>query len=709
MSAPKYSQENRFIAIASPLGDDVLLLKGLRLTEELGRPFVAHLELRSETTGIAFEEIIAQNVTIRINPTKTEGDNAGEVRYLNGFIAEFEQYDVPGEGSINKYRAVMVPWLWFLTRTADCRIFQNLSVVDIIKAVFDDFGFSDYEFNTTATYEAREYVVQYRETAFNFVSRLMEEVGMYYYFKHEDGKHTLVIVDSASKHTPAPKTEHIPYSPNTGTSQGFERFWEWSPKQIFVPGKASLTDFEFKTPKTSLLKTATTIVPFSNIDKFGWFDYPGGYMVASDGEAVAKIRMEEFEAQYETFKAKGDVRAVYAGAKFTLTDYNEPGESGEYVCVAASFSAQGDEFDMGGEGDDETAFELSLTAIRADTQFRSPRITPRPRIAGPQTAIVVGKSGEEIETDEYGRVKVHFHWHRYDTSDENSSCWIRVAHPWAGKNWGFIFLPRVGQEVIIEFLEGDPDRPIITGSVYNDDCKVPYPLPDNKTISTMKSSSSKGGEGFNEIRFDDTKDAEELFIHAQKDMHVRVLNDAFVTVENNLHTMVKNDSLTLIENNRHTEVSNDSKEKVGNDLNLTVGGKVATEVAGSNSLTVKGDMIEVFNADHSETTSGQLSIKADTIVLEAGTNITLVVGGSSIAIDSSSIDIKTSKFTVTADGNITMSAGGNMSLDASGNGALTASGNLDCAAGGNGTFAGAKATLNGDSAAAVSAPSVTIG
>lgn len=692
---PNYSQDHRFIAINSPLGKDVLLLKGIRMNDELGRPFVAHLDLRSETQDIDFKAIIGMNVTVRINLAD------GTLRYINGFIADFAQHGAPYEGSMNQYKATMVPWLWFLTRSSDCRIFQNLKIQDIVKQVFDDFGFSDYEFNLTGAYKQREYVVQYRETAFNFVSRLLEEEGLYFYFKHEDGKHTMMIVDAPSAHEPANGAANVLYKPNDGNAMSFDRVWEWMVEKRYFPGKASLTDFEFKTPSTPLLKDATTVVDFSNINKFNWYDYPGGYFAASDGEAVSKIRMEEFEAQHAVSRGKGDVRAIVTGAKFTLQEYPLDAANIEYVCTATSFSAQGDDFSTG-EGADEETFEITFSAIPASTQFRTPRSTPRPHVGGPQTAIVVGTSGEEIHTDEFGRVKVHFHWDRYDQSNEDSSCWIRVSHPWAGKKWGFVFLPRIGQEVIVDFLEGDPNRPIITGRVFNAECAVPYPLPDNKTMSTMKSSSSKGGEGFNEIRFEDDAGNEEFFIHAQKDMHVRVLNDKFETVEHDHHLMVNNDSLTHIENNRHVEVVNDSKEKVGNDFNLKVDGKSATEIAGSMSLKVSGDMIEVFSADHSETTTGQLSIKADTIVLEAGTNITLKVGGSTIAIDSSSINIQTTDFTVAADGKIAMSAGGN--------GELKASGSLNCEATGAATFkSGSSATLDGGGSTTVKGGTISIG
>jgi hypothetical protein len=262
-------------------------------------------------------------------------------------------------------------------------------------------------------------------------------------------------------------------------------------------------------------------------------------------------------------------------------------------------------------------------------------------IPGPQTAIVVGPSGEEIYTDEHGRVKVMFHWDRYCKADENSSCWIRVAQVWGGKQWGAIYTPRIGQEVIVEFLEGDPDKPLITGRVYNGTNKPPYPLPDMATISTLKSSSSKGGAGFNEIRFEDKKDEEQLFIHGQKNMDVRVKNDAFEWIGNDRHLVIVNDQLEHVKNNRSEIVDQDHKEKIGKDRHLKVVGKEAKEVGDSLSLTVKGDVIEVFKAKHSEETTGDYYLKADNICIEGLTNITIKVGQTSIALESDGISIET--------------------------------------------------------------------
>ncbi len=284
-------------------------------------------------------------------------------------------------------------------------------------------------------------------------------------------------------------------------------------------------------------------------------------------------------------------------------------------------------------------YSCSFTAIDATQPFRSPRITPKPSISGPQTAMVVGPSGEEIYTDEYGRVKVQFHWDRYSKADENSSCWIRVAQVWAGKNWGAMYIPRIGQEVIVEFLEGDPDQPIITGRVYNDQAMPPYVPKTSPTISTLKSNSSKGGGGFNEIRFEDKKGDEQIFIHAEKNLDVRVKNDRFETVINNRHLHVEKDKFEHVDNNRSETVDADHKEEIGKDRHLNVKGKEAKEITDSMSLTVKGDVIEVFKANHSEQTTSDYYLKAKNVVIEGLDNITLSVGESYIAIESSQIEI----------------------------------------------------------------------
>ena len=629
------TQENRELEIATPLGKDVLLLMGMSGTEQLGRPFRFELELASEDHQIKYADIVGQNVTIRLNLPEDK------TRYFNGFVSRFTQ-TLP-VGRLASYRATVVPWLWFLTRTADCRIFQEMTVPDIIEKVFGDHGFKDFKRSLSPSYRTWPYCVQYRETDFNFVSRLMEQEGIYYFFEHENGKHSLVLADSAGAHKPYPGYDQIKCHPADAGVSDKEYISNWTVQTCLQPGLYSLKDFDFKDIRKDL--NARAIVKREHeSSEFEIFDYPGEYTeVKPDGDDYARKRIEELQAQYEVITAGSDVRGICPGFKFTLTDHpwEDPQEDKkwEYLITSANYNIDAGEFYSGGEGSGECVYSCSFTAIDVEQPFRSPRITPKPSIPGPQTAMVVGPENQEISTDEYGRVKVKFHWDHLEEANENSSCWIRVAQVWAGKNWGAMYIPRKGQEVIVEFLEGDPDRPIITGRVYNDKAMPPYVPKTNPTISTIKSNSSKGGGGFNEIRFEDKKGEEQIFIHAEKNLDVRVKNDRFETVINNRHLHVEKDKFEHVDNNRSETVDADHKEEIGKDRHLNVKGKEAKEITDSMSLTVKGDVIEVFKANHSEETTSDYYLKADNVVIEGLSNITLCVGESYIAIESSEIEI----------------------------------------------------------------------
>lgn len=628
----KPTQKNRELAIETPLGKDVLLLIRFSGTEQLGRLFEYKLELASEDYQIKPESIIGQNVSIRLNL----GDS--KVRYFNGHVSQFTQ--LTSSGQLARYRATVVPWLWFLTRAADCRIFQDKTVPEIIEQIFRGRGFTDFEKGLSGTYRTWEYCVQYRETDFNFISRLMEREGIYYYFKHENGKHSLVMADSASAHEPYPEFEQLKYNPTEKGAATEELITDWAVETHLQPCSFALNDFDFKNPKGDL-QARTKVNREHTAADFEIYDYPGEYTETSHGEEYTKKCIEELQAQYKVATAISDSRGVCTGFTFRLTDHPRDDQNDEYLITSANYTIKGDEIFSASDTGSEPSFSCSFTSIKSSQPFRSPRTTTKPKVSGPQTAIVVGASGEEIYTDEYGRVKVKFHWDRYNKADENSSCWIRVAQVWAGRNWGAIYTPRIGQEVIVEFLEGDPDKPIITGRVYNDQAMPPYELPGNKTISTLKSNSSKGGDGFNEIRFEDKKGEEQIYIHGEKNLDIRIKNDRFETVSRNRHLHVEQDKFEHVDNNRSEEVDADHKEKIGKDRHLEVKGKEAKQVNGSLSLTVKGDVIEIFKADHSEQTTGDCYLKARNVVIEGMQNITLSVGGSYIAIESGTIEINT--------------------------------------------------------------------
>ena len=611
-------QTHREIAVGSPLGEDALLLRGVSITEALGRPFQIELDLLSEDAEIAFDRIVGQNVTVRI---MTSG---GEPRYFNGFVSRFCQARLMD--NLTEYQATVVPWIWFLTRTSDCRIFQDMTAPDIIMKVFRDRGLTDFKSALTGRYRPWEYCVQYRETDFNFVTRLMEQEGIYYYFEHSNGSHRLVLADSPSCHGPFAGYEQITYRPPEHQIRESEYVWDWTVEQEVQPGKYAHNDFDFKSPKKALL-TTSQIQRRHAVAGLEIYDYPGEFTEFGDGERYARVRIEEHQAKFEAVRGQGDVRGVSTGCKFNLTGFPREDQCRDYLVTSARILARSDEFEAaaaGGEGGGFN-FSCSFTAIPANEQFRLARITPKPGIDGPQTAIVVGKSGEEIWTDQYGRVKVQFHWDRRGKYDENSSCWIRVAQVWAGKKWGGIFIPRIGQEVIVEFLEGDPDQPIITGRVYNGEVTVPYALPDNATRSTIKSNSTKGGGGFNEIRIEDKKDSEQIFIHAQKDQDNRVKNDSKEWVGNERHLIVKKSQLELVEQDKHLHVKGDQKEKVDGAVSHKTGTSWDQKVG----------------TKHAVDAGQEIHLKAGMkVILEAGMQLTIKAAGGFVDIGPAGVTIQ---------------------------------------------------------------------
>ena len=634
--------------MGTALGADVVGLRTVSVQEQLSRLFQIEAELSSEDGNIDFDKVIGTNATIRLQVA----DKA--TRYFNGFVSRFVQ--VANEGGYAHYRATLVPWLWFLTRTADSRIFQNKKVPDIIEQVFTGHGFHDYKLSLSGTYEPREYCVQYRETDFNFVSRLMEQEGIYYFFQHENGKHTLVLADSISAHGRFTGYGEVTFQELQKGAAEREVITDWVVEMEVQPGAYTLNDFDFEKPKASLLAVANVTRQHA-ASSFEMYDYPGEYVKSGDGDRLAQARLDELQAQHEILRGQASARGLVPGCIFKLKGHPNQKQIREYLVTGVSLHADAGEFSSESKPSPDEFFTCSFTAIAKDQQFRPPRLTPKPIVQGPQTAFVVGPSGEEIHTDKYGRVKVQFHWDRYGKADENSSCWIRVSTASAGKGWGAVSLPRIGQEVIVEFLEGDPDRPIITGRVYNAGAMPPYPLPDNKTMSTTKSNTSKGGGGFNEIRLEDKKGDEQIFVHGQKNLDIRIKNDAFETIENDRHLVVKKDQIEHVEHNRSETVDADHMEKIGKDRHLNVAGKEAKQVGDSLSLTVNGDVIEVFKANHSEQTTNDYYLKGDNVVIEGMTNVTIKVGGSSIAIAADGIALKT-------DGLVKIEASSTMDLKA---------------------------------------------
>ena len=596
------TQQDREVEIITPLGKDVLLLQDMTVSEELGRLFTIEAEVLSKE-NISFEDLLGQNVSIRVN--LTEGK-----RFFNGYVSGMSQ--AVDEGHYARYNITLKPWFWFLTRTSDCKIFQNQTVPDIFKQVCNGLGFTDIEDKLTASYRTLEYCVQYRETDFNFLSRLLEQEGIYYYFSHEEGKHTLNLADSYGSHEPIPDYAEIEYYPPDDTVvRDDKRINSWSVTKNIQPGAYVLTDYDFVRPKADL-KVDSTVTKTHSEAEHEIFDYPGEYVENGDGNNYVRTRIEELHTQYEQAQGQGIAKGLMSGGLFTLANYPREDQNREYLVASVTHNIHMDDFESGGGGG--SSYTNNFTVIESSTPYRAARVTPKPMVQGPQTAVVVGPGGEEIYTDEHGQVKLQFHWDRYGESDENSSCWVRVSQLWAGKTWGGIHIPRIGQEVIVEFLEGDPDRPIVTGRVYNGDQTPPYDLPANKTQSGIKSRSSKGGSGanFNEIRFEDKKGEEQVYVHAEKNQDNIVENDETTSVGHDRTEDVGNDETISIGNDRTETVGHDEDITIGNNRTEKVVVNETINIGSNRSVTIGSNKTETITINKAETigVSKELTIGA---------------------------------------------------------------------------------------------------
>jgi type VI secretion system secreted protein VgrG len=591
------TQESRSFELKTPLGKDVLLLRQMSGTEALSQPFLWDLDLLSEKGDINPDELLGQKVSVSCTLPN------GKQRFFHGYVTEFSQ-----GGWLQRYyryRATVRPWYWLLTRTADCRIYQALTVPQIFEEVVKQYGFTDYELRLSGSYQPREYCVQYRESDFNFLSRLLEHEGIYFFFEHTASKHTLVLVDDPGKHQTFEGYETVPYYAPGGKDPLRKRdhLESWAYTRTVLPGSFATSDFDFEKPRKSLAGSAT-IAREHQQSTYEVFDYPGELpqLDSQQSDRMANVRIQELQASYMVANGHGNAAGLATGLRFTLDKYPRKDLNIAYVITQATYTLTADAYEPGA-AQEESTFEVAIEAIDARTHFRPARRTRKPMIHGAQTAMVVGPAGEEIYTDKYGRVKVQFHWDRYGKQDEQSSCWVRVAQLWAGKNWGMIHIPRIGQEVIVSFLEGDPDRPIITGRVYNGDAMPPYGLPDNATQSGIKSRSSKGGAdaNFNEIRFEDLKGSEQLYIHAEKNQDGVVENDETHSVGHDRSKTIVNDEIT--------KVGNDRTETVGHNESISIGVSRSEQVGANEDIRIGANRTEAVGANESISIAANRSIK----------------------------------------------------------------------------------------------------
>lgn len=629
--------------ITTPLGKD-LLFHRMVAREELGRLSEFEIDLLSTRADIMPNEILAKNVTVKLE-LASDG-----LRYFNGFVTRF--YQTGKRGRYHLYHASVRPWLWFLTRTADCRIFQDLSIPDILKKVFDEHSISDYALELTASYDPWDYCVQYRESDFNFVSRLMEQEGIYYYLRHEADRHTMVLTDSYSGHGPFEGYGQIPYIPVERLRPEQEAVTLWTFGNEVQPGAYVLDDYNFKEPRVERLAERVAASAHDLAD-YEVYDYPGEYDAQGEGRTYARTRLEEAHAQYELAQGTTNARGLCTGSTFKLKSYPRADQNREYLVVRSTHDLEYSEYEaMEGGG---TSYGCSFTALNAQEPFRPMRSTPKPIVQGPQTAFVVGPAGDEIHTDEYGRIKVQFHWDRLGEEDEHSSCYMRVSQPIAGNNWGVTFIPRIGQEVVVSFLEGDPDQPLVTGSVYNAIQRPPYlgegrdsKHKNDPHISGIKTNSTKGGSGYNELRFDDTAGAEQIFMHAQHNFDRRVKNDDLQFVGNDKHVRIVNDRVEKIDKKAYLEIVEDQSNTVtGNKAetivknhDLLVKADQNADVKGTASLTVGKDLQEKVSMNAALDAGMEVHIKAGMkVIIEAGTQISLKVGGNFVDIGPAGVTI----------------------------------------------------------------------
>ena len=599
----------RIFSIQTSLPADTLLARSATITEQLGKPFQIDMDLLSSDESIDFDALLGSEVTLTLYL------RLDSPRYFHGFVAGFSQ--IGRFGRFETYRARVVPWLWFLSRTADCCIFQNKSAPVIVKEVFARHGFTDVEDKLTKSYRVRDYCVQYRETDLNFVQRLLEEEGIYYYFRHTSSLHTLVLADAYSAHEPYPGYDSIEYRPPSDHGLHYDDVIEdWHLARNIQPGKYVVTDYDFTKPRAPL-KTQSVesrTVPKSN---FEMFDYPGKYAALAEGDHYAKVRLESLQAGYETVRGSASARGLAAGSFFKLKGYPRRDQNREYLIVATTHRLDAGNYESGA-GEQPQSYECSFEAMDSQRPFRPAQTAVATRVSGPQTAVVVGPPGEEIFTDAYARVKVKFHWDRDPKSDESSSCWVRVSQTWAGRSWGSVTVPRIGQEVIVDFLEGDPDQPLITGCVYNQVNMPPFELPAAATVMGFKSQTHKGG-GYNEMTLDDTTGQQKVTIHAQKDMNT--------TVQNNETHAVKSGNRTMaVESGTNSET-----------------------IKGNSTLTVQAGAraVDVTGGDYSATSSQAVQLRGK----GAGVGIIGNVGGVSMLGDGQGVSITGNDAGVTVQGN----------------------------------------------------------
>jgi type VI secretion system secreted protein VgrG len=695
------TQEKRPLKVNTPLGKDAIFISSFSAREGISQLFQYYLEMIAPNErDVPFDGLLGQKVTVELETLENKS------RFFNGIVSRFSQGQ--RDFDFTTYRAEVVPQFWLLTRKWESRIFQHISVPDILKKVLDGI---DTAFEIVGDFEPRDFCVQYRETDFNFASRLMEEEGIFYYFRHTSDEHKMVLTNSSAGLSDVPDQSTIAFDEISGGRRPNLRIFSWSKVQEMRAGKYTLFDHCFEQPHSHLqatktiqesvsVGTVTHKLKVGGNDKLEIYDYPGEYAQRFDGinksggeqpaelqkifqdnQRTVGIRMQQEAAPSIQITGSSNCSQFMSGFTFTLDRHFNA--NGKYVLTTVMHTARMSNFASGGAGDFQ--YSNSFTCIPTALPYRPARTTFRPVVQGTQTAVVVGPAGDEIFTDKYGRVKIQFHWDREGKNDADSSCWVRVGQSCAGKRWGASFWPRIGQEVIVDFLEGDPDQPIIIGSVYNVDQMPPYlgngldPKHKNdNNVSGIKSNTTPGGQGYNEFRFDDTKDKEQVFLHAERNLEMTTKNDSLAHTFNNRHQIIgqekdgskTGDQREWVRHEKHITVDKDQIEHVGGNMQLLIGGidgdgnqDVAVQgykkesvgkddhlhvtgdrnekIDGSQSLTVGAAQQEKVGTKHAVDAGQEIHLKAGmTVVIEAGMQLTIKAGSNFIDIGPTGVAIQ---------------------------------------------------------------------
>lgn len=657
-TAPEFELE------AGPHSPGDLLVISFEAQEELSRPYTVdvttaiHPDVEVDAPGLVGQKAV---LTIHLAD--------GSDRPIHGIVSKVETWDEGGnQPTRRRLRLRIVPALWKLGQVRNSRIFQHKSIPKIVKEVLDEHEVEHGE-DLSGSYADREYVVQYDESDLGFVSRLLEEAGIFFFFELAADADKVVLADANSS-CPTLEGDPIAFREPSAMAASGEHLDHFSARLEVRPGAVTLRDFNYLTPAVDL----TADVESDRDADLEVYEFPGGYGDGGAGKALAKVRLQEARAGAEVFAGSGLPRRLSAGTRFELAEHPVEALNEKYLLLSVRHRGHQPEViaaGTAGEGGQPERYRCDLTAIRSSVPFRPARLTERPVIAGPQTAVVVGPSGDEIHTDQHGRIRVQFHWDRLGKKDDKSSCWIRVSQSWAGPGWGALYLPRIGQEVVVEFLEGDPDRPIVTGAVYNGMNPPPITLPDEKTKSTLRSASSPGSDGSNELRFEDAKGSEEVYLHAQKDLRIVVENDKTQKIGANEQLAVGGDRSRDVSGNQSMKVGGNDTTTVGANQSLQVGGNRTTTVAGSHTETVGGDQSVSVGGAHTLTVA---LASAETIgaakvltvggayAVNVGAAMNELVGGlKSEEVGGAKIEVVGAKRSETVAGSRTLTVGGDLS------------------------------------------------